>query len=60
MTETFYFERGTAEFEIEADGQKVVHEVEAGSCVTVYPGEWHEIRNRGEEDVVVLYFGVVD
>lgn len=42
---------------MEVDGN--VFGVCSGTNVTVYPGEAHEIRNNGTEDVVVLYFGVV-
>ncbi|RUS21747.1 cupin domain-containing protein [Endogone sp. FLAS-F59071] len=55
MTETFCFQSGVAEMEVDGN----IFEVCSGTNVTVYPGEAHEIRNNGTEDVVVLYFGVV-
>ncbi|KAK3828425.1 MAG: cupin domain-containing protein [Benniella sp.] len=55
MTETFCFQSGTGEMEV--DG--VIHVVEAGTTVTVHPNEEHEIRNTGSENLVVLYFGII-
>ncbi|KAG0365598.1 cupin domain-containing protein [Gamsiella multidivaricata] len=55
MTETFHFQSGWGEMEID---DKVL-EVKAGITVTVFPGEAHEIRNTGSENLVVLYFGIV-
>ncbi|KAG0223899.1 hypothetical protein BGX31_008285 [Mortierella sp. GBA43] len=56
MTETFCFQSGTGEMEV--DG--VIHTVGAGTTITVYPNEEHEIRNTGSENLVVLYFGIMD
>ena len=33
-------------------------DLEAGCCITVAPQFWHSIRNTGDEDLTVLYFGV--
>lgn len=35
-------------------------EIKAGDTVTVYPGETHEIRNTGSENLVIIYFGIVE
>ncbi|KAF9157186.1 hypothetical protein DFQ27_002860 [Actinomortierella ambigua] len=56
MTETFHFLSGKAE--VEVDGK--VHLATAGTTVTVFPKEAHEIRNNGTEDVIMVYFGIVD
>ena len=55
MTEVFYIESGCGEMEV--DGQCV--SLPAGTCITVEPGEAHELRNVGGQGMVVLYFGVV-
>lgn len=54
MTEVFYIESGAAEIEI--DGR--VFALPEGSCVTVEPGEIHELRNMSDARCVVLYFGI--
>ncbi|KAG0259566.1 hypothetical protein BG011_002551 [Mortierella polycephala] len=56
MTETFHFQAGAGEMEV--DGK--IFDVKAGTTVTVYPMEAHEIRNTGSENLVILYFGIVD
>lgn len=55
MAEVFYIESGCGEIEI--DGQVI--DLPAGSCITIEPGESHELRNRGRKDMAVLYFGVL-
>ncbi|KAF8926437.1 cupin domain-containing protein [Dissophora ornata] len=55
MTETFHFQAGNGEMEV--DGK--ILEVKAGITVTVFPMEAHEIRNTGAENLVVIYFGIV-
>ena len=42
--------------EIQVDDR--VEPVAGGDCVTVMPGEVHEVRNTGSEDLAVLVFGV--
>jgi mannose-6-phosphate isomerase-like protein (cupin superfamily) len=41
---------------IRVDGE--VHQLEAGTCVAVAPGEVHEVANTGSTDLVLTYFGV--
>ncbi|HYP52836.1 MAG TPA: cupin domain-containing protein, partial [Pyrinomonadaceae bacterium] len=41
---------------IEVDGR--AHALAAGTCVAVEPGESHEIRNTGADELVLAYFGV--
>ena len=55
MGEVFFIQEGRGEIEI--DG--TVHAIEAGSCIKIVPGEVHELRNTGSDDMVVLYFGVL-
>ena len=31
-----------------------------GDCLTVMPGEAHELANDGDEDLVLVYFGIAD
>ncbi|KAG0095264.1 hypothetical protein BGZ93_006099 [Podila epicladia] len=55
MTETFHFQSGTGEMEV----NDKIFEVKAGTTVTVFPMESHEIRNTGSENLVIIYFGIV-
>lgn len=55
MTEVFYIESGSAE--IVVDGALIA--MPAGSCITIEPGERHELRNTGGSDMTVIYFGVL-
>ncbi|KAF9421315.1 hypothetical protein BGZ94_008876 [Podila epigama] len=55
MTETFHFQAGQGEMQVD---QKTF-EIKAGTTVTVFPMEAHEIRNTGSEDLVIIYFGIV-
>ncbi|KAF9965899.1 hypothetical protein BGZ70_003853 [Mortierella alpina] len=55
MTETFHFQAGSGEMEVDDK----VFEVKAGTTVTVFPNEAHEIRNTGSENLVIIYFGIV-
>ncbi len=54
MAEVFLVESGQGR--IAVDGR--THELAPGTCVTVEAGETHELRNTGEIDLVVTYFGV--
>jgi len=54
MWEIFFAQEGQGE--IEVDG--AVHAFAAGACITVAPGERHELRNPGATELVVLYLGV--
>lgn len=55
MIEVFYIEQGLGE--IDVDG--LVVSLPSGSCITVEPGERHELRNAGDTEMVVIYFGVL-
>ncbi|MCY0965091.1 cupin domain-containing protein [Parathalassolituus penaei] len=55
MTEVFLIEAGVGEMAI--NGQ--AFRVSAGTCISVEPGDEHELRNVGKEELVVLYFGVL-
>jgi mannose-6-phosphate isomerase-like protein (cupin superfamily) len=54
MCEVFLVESGAGQMLIE--GREV--ELRAGLCVTVEPGETHEILNTGDGELILLYFGV--
>jgi quercetin dioxygenase-like cupin family protein len=54
MWEIFFAQSGDGAIEI--DGS--VQPLPAGTCVAVAPGETHELRNPGRDDLVVLYFGI--
>ncbi|KAG0278150.1 hypothetical protein BGZ95_004576 [Linnemannia exigua] len=56
MTETFYFQTGSGEMEVD----ERTFDIKAGVTVTVFPGEYHEIRNTGSQDLVIVYFGIVE
>jgi quercetin dioxygenase-like cupin family protein len=54
MHEVFFVESGAGMMRVDD------HEIalEAGVCVTVEPGESHEIRNTGAGVLVLIYFGI--
>lgn len=54
MAEVFFVERGCGNMRING----VDHRFMQGECITVHPGEIHELGNPGTEELVVLYFGV--
>lgn len=54
MWEIFFAHSGDGAIEI--DG--ALHALAAGTCIAVAPGETHELRNPGDAELVVLYFGV--
>ncbi len=54
MAEVFFVEAGRGVIEI--DGQ--IWALEPGVCVAVEPGEVHEVRNTGDGDLRLTYFGV--
>lgn len=54
MGEVFLVEAGRGE--ISVDGK--TYELNPGTCVVVEPMEVHEIRNVGEADLVMTYFGI--
>jgi quercetin dioxygenase-like cupin family protein len=55
MSEVFLVETG--EGVIHIDGKP--HPLQVGTCVTVEPGEQHELVNTGHVDLVLTYFGIV-
>ena len=54
MYEIFYVEQGHGL--IRVDNREIV--LEPGVCISVAPGEYHEIESTGNEELVVNYFGV--
>ncbi len=54
MVEVFLVQSGRGVLTV--DGQKVA--LSADICVTIEPGETHEIACHGDEPLTLLYFGV--
>jgi quercetin dioxygenase-like cupin family protein len=54
MHEVFYVESGEGVMKVDDEELRL----EAGVCVAVAPGEQHEIRSTGEDDLVLIYFGI--
>jgi mannose-6-phosphate isomerase-like protein (cupin superfamily) len=54
MFEVFLIESGSGLIHVEGNE----YPVEKGSCISVEPGEVHEIINNGKEDLVITYFGI--
>jgi quercetin dioxygenase-like cupin family protein len=54
MYEVFFVESGTGV--IKVDGRE--QPLKRGVCVTVEPGEAHEIVNGGADDLLLIYFGI--
>ena len=54
MGEVFFIESGYGV--IKVNGAK--RDIGPGTCVAVTAGESHEIRNTGDVDLVVTYFGI--
>jgi len=54
MCEVFFVEAGQGIICI--DGQN--HVLEAGVCIAVEPGETHEVKNTGSNELVLTYFGL--
>ena len=54
MTEVFFIQSGTGT--ITVDDEEI--ELSEGHCITVEPGETHELRNTGTTELVVMYFGI--
>jgi mannose-6-phosphate isomerase-like protein (cupin superfamily) len=55
MTEVFFIESGSGEMAV---NERTIH-MTPGVCITIEPGEIHELRNTGSDPLVVLYFGVI-
>jgi mannose-6-phosphate isomerase-like protein (cupin superfamily) len=54
MYEIFLVESGSGVIKI----NEQQYPLEKGTCVTVEPGELHEVTNTGSEDLVLTYFGI--
>ena len=54
MHEVFFVESGSGLMRID-DAE---HALERGVCITVAPGERHEIINNSSSELVLLYFGL--
>ena len=54
MHEVFFVEAGSGLMRIE----NVEHALQHGVCITIAPGERHEITNNSSSELVLLYFGV--
>jgi len=55
MTEVFFIQSGQGSILVD---QKLIP-LEQGMCITVEPGEVHELKNTGETELHVTYFGVI-
>lgn len=55
MTEVFFVESGAGAMAV---NQQVIAML-PGTCITIEPGDYHELRNTGSTELVVLYFGVI-
>ena len=56
MHEVFVILRGQGL--LHCDGS--THAVGPGSCIEIAPGEVHAFENCGDEELVVIYFGIAD
>lgn len=54
MTEVFFIQSGQGQMRV--NGTRI--DLPAGSCITIEPGDEHELSNTGRDELVVLYFGV--
>lgn len=54
MYEVFFVLSGSATIAI--DGKDI--SLTPGSCIAVEPGEYHQITNTGETELVLSYFGI--
>ena len=54
MTEVFFVESGQGKITVDHE----VCRLEPGVCLTVRPGEQHEVANDGNEDLVLTYFAI--
>lgn len=55
MAEVFWVEKGCGNMRING----VDYPFREGDCITVAPGEVHELSNTGANEFVVIYFGVI-
>lgn len=56
MYEVFFVESGEGVFTINGK----IQTIQKGTCITIEPGELHELTNTGEIDLVLTYFGIKD
>jgi quercetin dioxygenase-like cupin family protein len=54
MAEVFFVESGRGAIAING----VEYILEPGVCVAVEPGEVHEVKNTGDESLILTYFGL--
>jgi len=55
MYEVFFVESGAGVIRVD----EVEHFLEPGVCITVEPGEQHEVVNTGSADLVLTYFSLL-
>lgn len=55
MYEIFFVESGQGAIAING----TPYPLTPGTCITVEPGEAHEVSNTGTEDLILTYFGVL-
>lgn len=54
LYEIFFVKKGRGI--IKLNGQK--HKINEGDCITVEPGDTHEVINSSSEKMVLIYFGI--
>lgn len=54
MCEVFFVEEGKGIIRIDQNDYPLT----TGVCIAVEPGETHEVRNTGSEELVLTYFGL--
>lgn len=54
MYEVFFTEKGSGIIKINGKPYKIT----PGTCLTVEPGDTHEVINSSDEDLVLTYFGI--
>lgn len=54
MYEIFFIEKGSGTITING----TPHQVSAGSCMTVEPGDAHEVANTSDQDLLITYLGI--
>lgn len=55
MNEVFFVVSGCGEILVD----DILYPLRTGSCIVVEAGEFHEVRNSGDELLILNYFGVV-
>jgi quercetin dioxygenase-like cupin family protein len=56
MYETFFVEEGEGIFKINGES----HRLKVSDCITIYPGEVHEVKNSGKKNLILTYFGIAE